>query len=117
MCGNYLPRYRFDEQRYVDEMNNIYEQTYKFRNFILPCKVLKTRILNQSSNKYRRVYDKACTPVNRIISYPGTPIEVVEELKRKQSTLNYFDESLKLQGMINDFFAKVADNHSDELPY
>ncbi len=43
-------------------------------------------------------------------------MEVVEELRRKQSTLNYFDESLKLQGMINDFFAKLALNHSDELP-
>ena len=110
-------RYRFDEQIYVDEMNKIYEQTYKFRNFILPCKVLKTRILNHNSNRYRRVYDKACTPVERIINYPGTSKEVVEELQRKHTTLNYFDESLKLQSMLNDFFAKVAVNHSDELPY
>ena len=91
-------RYRFDEQIYVDEMNKIYEQTYTFRNFILPCKVLKNRILNHNSNRYRRVYDKACTPVERIINYPGTLKEVVEELQRKLTTLNYFDESLKLQG-------------------
>lgn len=110
-------RYRFDEEIYVDEMNKIYEQTYKFRNFILPCKVLKTRILNHNSNRYRRVYDKACTPVERIINYPGTSKEVVEELQRKHTTLNYFDESLKLQSMLNDFFAKVAVNHSDELLY
>ena len=98
-------------------MNKIYEQTYKFRNFILPCKVLKTRTLNHNSNRYRRVYDKACTPVERIINYPGTSKEVVEELQRKLTTLNYFDESLKLQSMLNDFFAKVEVNHSDELPY
>ncbi len=110
-------RYRFDDQRDVDEMNRIYEQTYKFRNFILPCKVLKTRILNKGRQRYRRVYDRAKTPVERIMDFRDTPEEIREELKSKLASLNYYDESLKLQSLLNEFFSKERNDNADSRTY
>lgn len=106
-------RYRLDNPRYVEHMNEIYEQSCRFRNFILPCKVLKGRVLNPKSRHYIKIYDKACTPVERIINYSQTSDSVKIKLEAILESLNYYDESMKLRALLDAFFSMLWKDKSE----
>lgn len=111
-------RFRLDEYRFVEEMNKIYELNNIRRNYMIPCKVLRGRVLNPTTGRYKRVYDKVRTPIERILDCECVEEGEKEDIRAKMKRINFSHISQLLQKALNVIFEKIRyDNPlDDELP-
>lgn len=111
-------RFRLDEYRFVEEMNKIYELNNIRRNYMIPCKVLRGRVLNPTTGRYKRVYDQVRTPIERILDCEGVEEGEKENIREKMKRINFTRISQLLQNALNVIFEKVRyDNPlDDKLP-
>lgn len=111
-------RFRLDEYWFVKEMNKIYELNNIRRNYMIPCKVLRGRVLNPTTGRYKRVYDKVRTPIERILDCECVEEGEKEDIRAKMKRINFSHISQLLQKALNVIFEKIRyDNPlDDELP-
>ena len=77
---------RFDDERQVAVLNELYDTLEDYINFFLPSMkcVNKERI----GSRYLKQYDKAKTAYARALEHPDIPDEVKKKLREKYATLN-----------------------------
>lgn len=77
---------RYEGQRAVDVLNEIYGRLRLFTNFFSPQQKLLTKTRNGA--RVRKVYDKAKTPYKRVLEDENVPDSVKKKLKEQYLTLN-----------------------------
>ncbi len=99
-------------------MNKIHELNNIRRNYMIPCKVLRGRALNPTTGRYKRVYDKIRTPIERILDCECVEEGEKEDIRAKMKRINFSHISQLLQKALNVIFEKIRyDNPlDDELP-
>ena len=77
---------RFDDERQVEVLNELYDVLEDYLNFFLPSQkcVRKERI----GSRYVKQYDQAKTAYQRALEHPGIDPSVKEKLRKKYATLN-----------------------------
>lgn len=97
-------RYRIDEESSVDEMNKIYRLHNMYRNYIVPCRILKERRVRKEGQKYRRIYDETQTPVERLLKHEEVPREKKEEMERQNEVINAYELADMLREKLELFY-------------
>ena len=93
---------RFDTQEQLDLINDLYDNELRlFINFFQPTMKLKEKI--RVGSKYKRKYDKARTPYQRVLECPEVPEEKKEELRKLYVTL----DPIKLKKAIDEKVAGI----------
>lgn len=93
---------RFDDQRHVAILNELYDTLEDYINFFLPSQKCLEKI-RIGSRKVRR-YDTAQTAYQRALVYPDIPESVKEKLRQKYATLNPLFLKQKCDRVIKKLF-------------
>ena len=94
---------RFDTQEQLDLINDLYDNELRlFINFFQPTMKLKEKI--RVGSKYKRIYDTAKTPYQRVLDCPEVPEEKKEALRKQYATL----DPVKLKKAIDRKVAKIV---------
>lgn len=103
---------RFDTREQLDLINDLYDNELRlFINFFQPTMKLKEKI--RVGSKYKRKYDTAKTPYQRVLECPEVPEEKKDELRKLYATL----DPVKLKKGIDKKVARIVklskkNNHS-----
>jgi hypothetical protein len=93
---------RFDTQEELDIINDLYDNELRlYINFFLPTMKLKEKI--RVGSKYKRKYDEAKTPFQRVLDSPDVPQEKKDALLKLYQNLN----PLQLRHQIDKKIAKL----------
>ena len=100
---------RFDNPVLVALMNDIYEQEWSlYQNHFMPTqKLIKKERIN---SKYRKKYDNATTPYQRILTSTDVADEVKMELAILHQTLNPFELKKAIEKKLKNLFKFVTVN-------
>lgn len=93
---------RLDCRRVIALMNEMYDVLDLYLNHFVSSKkcLEKTRM----GSKYKKVYDKAQTPCQRVLAHPNVSEEVKEKLSKEHSTLNPLILKRKVDTLIQRVF-------------
>ena len=101
-------RYRIDEESDVRWANQIYRLNNLKYNYMMPCRVLVNRELKKDKQRYRRVYDKAKTPAERLLASPEVSEENKQRIKATAQECNFVKISVKLKVTLDKFYERLA---------
>jgi hypothetical protein len=112
--GKLVGYLRYDAEIEVSLLNQIYEVADLLENFFIPTMKLKARFKDEKGRTIKKVYEKAKTPLKRILESP----DVSEEVKRRLDELliDLLEEKLKnkqrrLQGQNHDLTSTQFQGH------
>jgi hypothetical protein len=100
---------RFDDPRLVDLMNDIYKNEWSlYQNHFMPNQKLLTK--EKINSKYRRKYEKAKTPYQRLLESPYIDDCVKMEQSLLHQQLNPFELKRTIEKKIKTIFKYVTIN-------
>lgn len=82
----YIGYTRLDEKETVDALNTLYEVLNLYTNHFIPSRKMITNV--RIDSKYKKTYEKAKTPYQRVLEHPKIAKEVKEKLSKEHITLN-----------------------------
>lgn len=94
---------RIDCKESIPVMNEFYRVLGLYLNHFIPSRKCIEKI--RVGSKYKRKYDKAQTPYQRVLAHPNVPKETKEKLRKEHETLNPLvlkDEMERLRTKIFD---------------
>lgn len=83
----YIGYERYDCIEAVDAMNELYEVLRLYVNYFQPIQKLIGK-KRKTNGKYRRIYDGAMTPYERVLAHPNISQEVKDKLTYEYEALN-----------------------------
>ena len=100
---------RFDDPRLVELMNDLYQNEWSlYQNYFMPTqKLVKKEKIN---SKYRRKYDKAKTPYQRVLESKYIDEEVKMALAILHQQLNPFKLKTAIEKKLRNIFKYVKAN-------
>ena len=101
-------RYRIDEESDVRWANLIYRLNNLKYNYMMPCRVLVNRELKKDNQRYRRVYDKAKPPAERLLASPEVSEENKQRIKATAEEYNFVKISVKLKVTLDKFYERLV---------
>ena len=101
-------RYRIDKKSDVRWANLIYRLNNLKYNYMMPCRVLVNRELKKDKQRYRRVYDKAKTPAERLLASPEVSEENKQRIRATAEGCNFVKISVKLKVTLDKFYERLA---------
>lgn len=104
---------RIDCQRAIPVMNELYDMLDLYLNHFVPSRkcIEKVRI----GSKYRKKYDKAQTPYQRVLAHKDISAEVKEKLRVEHATLNPLLLKKQVDMLIAKVFKIQRDNGSPKI--
>jgi hypothetical protein len=108
-CQTFVGYDRFDDPRLVALMNDIYQNEWSlYQNHFMPTqKLIKKEKIN---SKYRKKYDKAKTPYQRLLESDCIDAEVKMQLAILHQTLNPFTLKKTIEKKLKHLFKYVFTN-------
>lgn len=105
---------RYDSEEAVKAMNHLYRGDLRLlQNLFLPSvKLLKKE---RVGSKVRRVYDRARTPLERVMESPETDREAVAQLKALREGLDPFVLSQSVDRQLQRIYALSNQRHNPKL--
>ncbi len=97
---------RFDDERIVNLLNDLYMNEWSlYQNYFCPTMKLleKTKI----NSKYRKKYEKAKTPYQRLLECSDITEEIKSQLIARYTTLNPFTLKKMIEKKLNNIFNYV----------
>ena len=101
-------RYRIDRESDVGWANRIYRLNNLKYNYMMPCRVLVNRELKKDKQRYRRVYDKAKTPAERLLASPEVSEENKQRIKATARECNFVTISVRVKVMLDKFYERLT---------
>lgn len=83
----YLGYERYDCQEAADAMNELYKVLRLYVNYFQPIQKLKDKAY-QGNGKYKRIYDDAKTPYERVLAHPNITQDIKDKLTLEYEDLN-----------------------------
>jgi hypothetical protein len=100
---------RLDDPRLVNLMNDVYEKEWSlYQNHFMPSQKLLSK--EKINSKYRRKYEKAQTPYQRLLESPDIDHEVKMQKALLHQTLNPFELKKSIEKKIKNIFKYVRVN-------
>ena len=94
---------RFDKPELVPLINDLYATEWRlYTNFFCPTLKLKDKV--KVNSKYRKTYEPAQTPYQRVMASPSVAEETKTQLKALFETLNPFTLRKKIQEKLKHIF-------------
>ena len=88
--------------------NLIYRLNNLKYNYMMPCRVLVNRELKKDKQRYRRVYDKAKTPAERLLASPEVSEQNKQRIKATAEECNFVKISVKLKVTLDKFYERLG---------
>lgn len=95
---------RLSNPECLDALNEAYRAWCTLKNFFVPVMKLteKTRV----GGKYRKRYDEAKTPADRVLEWEGTSREKAAWIRRRKRELNPFELQRQVESSLKEVFGK-----------
>jgi hypothetical protein len=103
---------RLDAHKVVDVMSELYEKLALHRNFFVPQRKLVSR--ERHGAKYKKKYDKAKTPMARVLLQDSVSPKVKESLTQFRATLNPQVLREEIASLKSTLF-KIQDIHGSDV--
>ncbi|HVV69536.1 MAG TPA: integrase, partial [Gammaproteobacteria bacterium] len=100
---------RFDDRRLVGLMNDVYQNEWSlYQNHFMPSQKLLSK--EKINSKYRRKYEKAKTPYQRLLESPQVDNEIKVQKELLHETLNPFELKKSIERKIKNIFRYTSVN-------
>lgn len=101
---------RIDCGEAIDVMNRFYDKLELYINHFVPSRKCIEKV--RAGSKYKRVYDKAKTPYQRVLEHDNIDQEIKNELKQKHDQFNPLLLKQETDKMIREIF-KLQKRYGD----
>ena len=90
---------RFCDEKGVKALQDVYAHYDKLLNFFYPCQKLLSK--NRVGSKVKKIYDKPCSPFDRVIASPDFTDEIKKELISQKKQIHLISEMEQMQCAID----------------
>jgi len=104
---------RLDTPKAVPLVNELYILLETYLNHFVPSRKCTSKV--RVGAKYRRTYDRAQTPYQRVLAHPAIPDDIKEKLKLQHKELNPLNLKQQVDRLITRIF-KIQQQNGNQPP-